>query len=83
MSCIWPPAGWPSIFHSKNFNVGHNRQTVQPNVYRPAMLICTIDFYYSIPLSLSLTRGHKVSAKQNIVASFSHTLYFRLIRVKF
>ena len=41
----------------------------------PAMLIDTIVFYHLIPLSLILTLpgGHKVSAKQNLLASFSPT----------
>ena len=48
------------------------------------MLIGAIEFYYFIPFRLSLTLpgGHKVSAKQNQLASFSsHT--FHLIRLKF
>ena len=44
----------------------------------------TIDFYCFIPLSLTVTLAgrHKVSAKQNLLASFIHTL-FKLIRMKF
>ena len=40
------------------------------------MLRGTIDFYHFIPLSLTLTfpEGHKVSAKPNLLALFSHTL---------
>ena len=40
------------------------------------MLIGTIDFYHLIPLSLTLTLpgGHKVSAKQNLLASYSRTV---------
>ena len=39
--------------------------------------ICTINFYHFIPLSLTLTLpgGHKVSTKQNLLASFSRTLF--------
>ena len=38
----------------------------------PAMLIGTIYLYHFVPLSLSLTLpgGHKVSLKQNLLASF-------------
>ena len=41
----------------------------------PAMLVGTIDLYHFVLLSLSLTLsgGHKVSVKQNLLASFSHT----------
>ena len=58
---------------TKTFNVGHFMQTVQPNVFIPAMLLGTIDFYHCIPLSLTLTLAehHKVSAKQNLLTSFS------------
>ena len=40
------------------------------------MLIGTVDFYHFIPLSVNLTvaGSHKVSAKQNLLASFSCTL---------
>ena len=39
-----------------------------------------ITFYHFIPLSLTLTSpaGHKISAKQNLLASFSHTLFIWL-----
>ena len=51
-------------------------QTVQPNLFIPAMLIGTIDFYHSKHLSVTLilARGHKVSTKQNILTSFSQIL---------
>ena len=60
-------------------------QTVHPDFVIPAMLIGTFDFYYFIPLSLTLTlyEGRKVSTKQNLFIGyiFSHT--FHLIRLKF
>ena len=56
-------------------------QSFQQNIFIFVMLIGTIDFYHFMPLSVTLTGGHKVSAKQNILASFSSTL--QLIRVKF
>ena len=36
------------------------------------MLLGTIDFYHFVPLSMTLTfaEGHKVSANQNLMASF-------------
>ena len=42
------------------------------------MLIGTIDFYYLKPHSLTLTLfgGHKVSANEDLFASFSRTLFF-------
>ena len=43
----------------------------------PAMLIGTIDCYYFILLSLTMTLpwSHKVSTKQNLLASFSPTFF--------
>ena len=80
----------------QSFNVGHYTPSVQPNLFIPAMLTGTIDFYHFIPLSLTLTLswGHKVSAKQDLLALFSlfsPTLFFwsrwslmwSLIRMKF
>ena len=56
----------------KNFNIWHYTKTFQINVFRPAMLISTIDFYRVIPLSmtLTLTGDHKVGTKRNLLASF-------------
>ena len=47
------------------------------------MFIGTIDFYHFIPLLLTLNLAgvHKISWKQNLLASFSRTL--QLIRMKF
>ena len=53
-----------------SFSVGHYTQTVQPIFFKPAILLCTIDFYCFILLSLTLARGHKVSTQQNLLASF-------------
>ena len=71
------PAGRLNVLHGKNFNVGHYMQTFQPDVCTPAMLIGTVDYYYFIPLSLtlSLLGGHKVNAMRNILASFSCTFF--------
>ena len=61
----------------KDFNIGHYTQTVQQIFFTPAMLIGTMDFCHFIPLSLTLTLpgGHKVSTKQNLLASFSWPLF--------
>ena len=69
------PTSRPSVLRGKNFNAGYYTQTVQPNCsYLP---IGTIDFYHFILLLLTLTLpgGHKDSAKQNLLASFSRTLF--------
>ena len=64
-------AGHSVFLHGKNINVGHNTQTFGPKLFIPAMFTGTFDFYHLIPLSLTLTLliGHKVSAKQNFLAS--------------
>ena len=43
----------------------------------PAMLVGIIDFYHSIPLSVTLTLagGDKVSVERSLLASFSRTLF--------
>ena len=69
-------SGQLAVLRGKNFNVIHYTQTFQPNVFIPAQLIGTIDFYHFMPLSLTLSQGgHKVSAKQNLFASFSPTFF--------
>ena len=53
-------SGWPANCYT---------QTVQPNFFISAMLICTIDFYHFVPLSLTLTfrRGHLIRMKFDVV----------------
>ena len=78
-------SGWlASPLHGKKINIGHYTQTLQTKFFIPAMLSSTFDFLHTchayrhhwlllvIPLSLTLTLpgGHKVSAKQNLRASF-------------
>ena len=60
----------PANLAWQNFNIGHYTQTLQPFFFIPTMHIGTIDFYHFIPLSVALTLagGHKVSAKQNLLA---------------
>ena len=73
---------FPSVFLSfwsmlwVTFN-WHYSQTIQLKVFIHAMLTGTIDFWYLVPLSLTLTllQGHKASTKQNLLASCSHTLF--------
>ena len=67
-------ASWPS-YMVRTYK--HYWQTFPPNLFIPAMIIGAIDVYCSIPLSVTLTLagGHKVSAKQILLASFSHTLF--------
>ena len=68
-------SGRLAVLCGKNFNFGLYMQIVQINLFISAMLIGAIYFYYFIPLSLTLPRGHKVSAKLNLLASFSNTLF--------
>ena len=65
------------LLYGKSFSVEHYMQTFKSDVVIHAMLIGTIDLHYHIPLSLTLTLawGHKVSAMQNLIASFSRTLF--------
>ena len=71
------PTVCPVIMCGKNCNFGYYMQTFQPTFFVPAMLIGTIYFYHVRLLSLTLTLpgGHNVSAKQNLLASFSPTLF--------
>ena len=76
-SCL---SGWLaglSVLYGKNCDIGHYMKTVQPNLFIVSMLIGTIDFCHLIPLLLTWTLpgGHKISTKQNLLASFSHTLF--------
>ena len=68
---------WFIRFRDKNFSVGHNTQNVQLMIFIPAMLIGTIDVNHFVTFSLTLTLpgGHKVIAKQNLLASFSHIFF--------
>ena len=73
-----------AVLHGKNLNIGHFTQSFQLHIF----LTCHAYRYYRLlPLyttftDLDLDRGHKVSTKQNLLASiFLHTL--QLIRMKF
>ena len=61
----------------------HYTHSFQPNSFIPAMLICRIDFYHFIPLSLTLTfpGRHKGHNAKPIGFIFLHT--FQLIRIIF
>ena len=58
--------------HVKNSNIGHYVQTSQLN---SSISVMPIDFYHSLPHSVTLTfaGGHKLSMKQNLTVSLSHT----------
>ena len=64
MSCVRPTGRLSCVAKTKLFN---------QFFFMPAMLVCTVDFYHFIPLSLTLTLpvGHNVNEKQNLLASFS------------
>ena len=76
MSCV-RLFGSPASCHGKNFNAGLYMQTVLPIFFIPAILMGTIDVYPFILtlVTLTMSESHMVSAKQNILASFSHTLF--------
>ena len=65
------------VLHGKNVNDGHYYANCSTRFFLPAMLVGTIDFYHFIPLPLALPlpSSHKVNAKQNLLASFSPTLF--------
>ena len=52
--------------------VGNYVQIFQPSVFITAMHIGAIGFYHFVPLSVTLTlsRGHNVSAKEDLLVSF-------------
>ena len=52
-------------------------QTFQPNLFIPATLIGTVDFYHFTALSLTLSFAgvYKLCANQNLLASLCHTLF--------
>ena len=77
MSHTSPASRSASCLVWQKLNIRHIRQTVQSNFAIPTMLTGAIDFYHFIPLSLTLTlsRGHSITAKQNLLASFSPTLF--------
>ena len=66
-----------AVFLNKKLNAGHHVQSVQPNLFIPAMLIGLFDFYHFITFSviLALAGGHKVSARQNLLDSFPCTFF--------
>ena len=69
-------SAWSAVLHGKNFNVEDYSQTLHTNLFLPAVLIGTNDFFHCIPFSLTLTLpgGYKVRMKQNLLALFSTTL---------
>ena len=71
------PISKQNALRGKTFNVGHYAHFFNQFIFIFAMLIGTKDFCHFILLSLILTLpgGHKVSAKQNTLASFSRTCF--------
>ena len=61
----------------KNFNFGHYTQIFQPDSFISAMLKGIIHLHHVTPASgtLTLAGGHKASISQNLLASFSNTLF--------
>ena len=58
ISIIWTYVmnrGWLFDLHSNNLHVWHCMQTFPPNSFIPARCISTIDFYYFIPHTVTLT----------------------------
>ena len=58
-------------------NIQDYMQTSTPNSFIPALLVSTIDLYYYMSLSVTLTLiiDHKVSSTQNLLASFLSTIF--------
>ena len=77
-------SGRLAIMCGKNFNVGHDMQTVQSNFFMPTMLIGAFDFYHIILLSLTLPLPGVIRSAQSktpVGFIFFHT--FHLMRMKF
>ena len=74
---LWVFVLQAAILGGKNFNIVCYAQTFQLQIVVPAMLMETIDCYHFIQLSVTLTLAgrHKVSTMQNLLASFSSTLF--------
>ena len=69
-----PPTSRPScITTTLMLDITHKLSTI---IFIPLILIGTVDLYHFIPLSVTLTfvAGHKVSTKQDLLATFSRTL---------
>ena len=83
VSCDCPVGQSLSICNGKNSNIGQCVANTLTKYFIPAMLMHTFDLYQFLPFpqTLTLAGGHKLSGKQNLLASFSHTLFFQLIRI--
>ena len=64
-------AGRSAVLCDKN--IKHFMQSFLKDLFKPAMLLGTIDLFHGKPLSVNLILGggHKVSAEQNLLASLS------------
>ena len=74
-------ASWPAILHCKNLllDITCKLFCVLPNLFIPAMLMGTIEFYQFIPFLVvsTLPGGYKVTTKQNLLTSFCPILFVR------
>ena len=71
VSCVCPASC------TKNFIIGHYLQTIQP-IFFHACHACRHHWllpFRQLSLTLTLPGGHKVSSDQNVLASFSGTLF--------
>ena len=66
----------------KLLNLGLNLQIVGPNIFTPVVDTSTHGCYHFTPCSVTLlfAWGFKISTKQNLLGSFSHTS--QLLRIK-
>ena len=67
-----------TVLHAQNFIAGHYLQPFQPNLIMPVMLLIPLTFTLQCHIQWPfdfLAEGHRVSRKQNLLASFSHTLF--------
>ena len=68
-SCLFSQ---PVVLRGKHLDIVQYTQTFQPNVFIPAMLISTSDFYHFMPLSLTLALV-EVTMSANLLVSFFPT----------
>ena len=76
ISCVHQSGGWLS-YVAKTLTLDMTHKLITNFFHTHAMLTDTVDFYHFMHLSVTLTSagGHKVGGKQNLLASFSWTLF--------
>ena len=74
-SCRCPSVHLPCV--AKTFMLDITCKTCEPKWVTPAMFIGTIDLYHFVPLLVTLivNGSHKVNIKQDLLATFSCTLF--------